>query len=65
MEDELICAYCESEVSDIHNGGDPGPWWNGEDDEFKTKCASCGKEFIVKTTWSPTFETFTLEDTDF
>lgn len=62
--DFVECPYCEKEQSDCHNGGDPGPWWNGKDDRFKVTCSNCNKKFILETCWSPTFESFTLEDGD-
>ena len=58
MKDEVICPHCEKPQSDCNNGGDPDPWWNGEDDMFELECDGCGKPFILETCWSPTFETF-------
>lgn len=59
MDTSVICPHCDKEQSDITNGNDPGPWWNGQDDTFDLKCDGCNKEFILETNWCPTFETFT------
>ena len=61
-EDYVTCPYCEYEVPDCTNGEDPGPWWNGEDDNFEVKCFSCKKNFALETCWHPRFETFKMED---
>jgi hypothetical protein len=50
---------------DNHNGGDPGEWWNDEyipDGDCEHDCDSCGKEFIVRVSWSPSFEGITTEE---
>lgn len=60
QEDGLICPYCQHEISDVHNGGDPGPWWNGEDSEIEHECESCSRSFLVKSEWSPKFESHSL-----
>lgn len=57
MNDGVICPYCQHEASDCTNGGDPGPWWNGEDDSFDLECDACGKDYVLETCWSPSFET--------
>lgn len=62
MSDLVVCPHCEMEQRDCVNGGDPGPWWNGEDDTFKLKCDYCKETFWLSTNWSPKFETFKTED---
>lgn len=53
------CPFCDHEISDVHNGGDPRTWWNSEnipDGYFKHECASCNAWFKVSVNWSPFFE---------
>ena len=61
--DHPECPSCGEEISDIHNGGDPAPWWNTEnipDGDVKHKC-SCGQEYRVNIQWSPTFAVVPIE----
>lgn len=60
-QDSVLCPFCDKEQSDIMNGGDPGPWWNGKDDYFEVDCDTCKKKFGLDTSWSPIFETYPIE----
>lgn len=57
------CPSCGEEISDVHNGGDPAPWWgckNIPDANFKCKC-SCGQVYRVRSEWSPVFSVIPIE----
>lgn len=41
-------------------GGDPGPWWDGEDGAFEVTCNSCKRDFALETCWHPRFETYKI-----
>lgn len=64
INDFVICPYCQHEQSDCTNGGNPGPWWNGEDDSFEVICGSCKQKFVLDTYWYPRFETFKVMNRD-
>lgn len=48
-DDAVICPYCETEQSDIQEGG----YYDASDDEFE--CDNCGKIFILSASTSTTF----------
>lgn len=57
MED-IECPHCGHVQADMHNGGDPGPWWNNEyipDGELMHQCDYCQEEFIIEVSWDPNF----------
>lgn len=61
IEDELKCPYCDYDILDCHNGGDPGPWWDtpenlAEPEEYNTECRECDRRFIVRVVYAPHFE---------
>eukprot|EP01035_Chromulina_nebulosa_P038938 gene38938-52581_t len=44
---------------------DPREWWDGQDGEFNVECDNCEKEFVVRSNWSPEFESLTVEDAEY
>ncbi len=64
---DIECPHCGVEQSDIHNGGDPGPWWSTHcipDGEVEHECDDCSKSFIVDCDWTPTFSSRKITDED-
>jgi hypothetical protein len=58
MDQDINCPHCGTQQSDVHNGGDPGPWWNNAylpDGDCDVECDECGKPFVVEVEWTPVF----------
>jgi hypothetical protein len=58
----VICPYCDAPYPDVGYGGDPGPWWDGQDGHFEVLCKECGLEILINTVWSPRFECYKREE---
>jgi len=64
---EVKCPHCGKVQTDCTNGGDPREWWHDNylpDGDCETECDGCRKQFIVRVSWSPSFEGMTVEQAD-
>ena len=53
-----VCPHCEKELLDMHNGSDPGEWWNNEyipDGDLVVECDHCHEKFTLYVEWEAYF----------
>jgi hypothetical protein len=61
----VVCPHCGEELLDMHNGSDPGEWWENQyipEGELDVECDHCKGKFRLLIEWVSYFTSVVVND---